>query len=112
MTRGALPGFRSADYEREGKPRAVCLIPNCGQRAPATEPFCSVHREPRIRASTLAGYERVRRAADNIAAALEFVESEAENRSAAGGAMSDYEREPEDAAERLRAAINDLEALL
>lgn len=25
-------------------PEAVCIIPNCGKRCPASEPFCSDHR--------------------------------------------------------------------
>lgn len=37
--------------------------------------------------------------------ALEFISDEAENRSAAGSEMSDYEREPREIADRLRTAI-------
>lgn len=37
--------------------------------------------------------------------ALTFIEDEAENRSAAGSAYSDYEREPRELAERLRAVV-------
>lgn len=34
---GALQGPMSAE--------AVCIIPNCGKRAPAAEPFCADHRD-------------------------------------------------------------------
>lgn len=37
--------------------------------------------------------------------ALAFIEDEADNRSAAGSEMSDYEREPRELADDLRAAI-------
>jgi hypothetical protein len=26
------------------KPKAVCIIPNCGKSAPPHEPFCAKHR--------------------------------------------------------------------
>lgn len=41
-----------------------------------------------------------------LALAAEFVEEEAENRSAAGAEYSDYEREARDLAERIRAALS------
>lgn len=28
---------------------AICIIPNCGRRAPALEPFCSKHRDRPLR---------------------------------------------------------------
>ncbi len=43
-----------------------------------------------------------------LEAALAFIEEEAENRSAAGSTMSDYEREPRELAERLRAALTEV----
>jgi ribosome modulation factor len=42
-----------------------------------------------------------------LIAVAEFLEEEAENRSAAGSAMSDYEREPRELAERVRAMITE-----
>lgn len=26
------------------KPKAICIIPNCGKSAPPQEPFCAQHR--------------------------------------------------------------------
>jgi hypothetical protein len=68
--------------------------------------------EAERRADAATTHERITRALANIAAAMEFIESEAENRAAAGSKMSDYEREPHEAAEQLGYAVQDLELLL
>lgn len=60
---------------------AVCIIPNCRRSCAADEPFCTEHRDkPALPAEV---FDAIRRAAD-------FAAAEADNRCAAGSAMTDY----------------------